>query len=510
MVGTRQLERVLSQASDAGAKVVLVGDPQQLQSIEAGAAFRSLHDRHGGARIGEVRRQREDWQREATRDLATGRTEAALAAYDANGHVHAAQTREAAREALIDGWDHDRQADPEASRIILTHTNDEVRALNLAVRERMRAAGDLCEEVRVAVERGERSFAPGDRVMFLQNDRGRGVKNGTLGTVAQVDRQAMSVRTDDGRAVRFDLKDYNRIDHGYAATIHKAQGMTVDRVHVLATPGLDAHASYVAFTRHRDVVDLHYGRDDFATPERLARTLGRERAKDMAFDHAGADPTEDFAVRRGIDFGQHAPAPPATRLQPDDLTEVREAALRPARTRALIRHAEAVHDVFETQAQGNKASPEQVRTLNRARDAFEALRSDGWRDAEAAYLKDPGLARDAAKGQLNRAIRALQLETELRTDPRARAVRFVERWQKLDRRSDAQYRAGDYAGYETSRKAMTDMARSLQRDPQLESLLANRKHALGLDATYDSSRRLGRELAFHHGLERGRSPGLGL
>ncbi|NBC88527.1 MAG: Ti-type conjugative transfer relaxase TraA, partial [Alphaproteobacteria bacterium] len=78
MVGTRQLKRVLSQASEAGAKVVLVGDPQQLQSIEAGAAFRSLHDRHGGARIGEVRRQRQDWQRDATRDLATGRTNAAL------------------------------------------------------------------------------------------------------------------------------------------------------------------------------------------------------------------------------------------------------------------------------------------------------------------------------------------------------------------------------------------------------------------------------------------------
>ncbi len=71
MVGTRQLERVLSHAADAGAKVVLVGDPQQLQSIEAGAAFRSIHERQGGAEIGEVRRQREDWQREATRDLAT-------------------------------------------------------------------------------------------------------------------------------------------------------------------------------------------------------------------------------------------------------------------------------------------------------------------------------------------------------------------------------------------------------------------------------------------------------
>jgi len=508
MVGTRQLERVLSQASEAGAKVVLVGDPQQLQSIEAGAAFRSLHDRHGGARIGEVRRQREDWQREATRDLATGRTKAALAAYEANGHVHAAPTREAARDALIEGWDRDRQADPEASRIILTHTNDEVRALNMAARERKRAAGDLGEEVRLTVERGERDFATGDRVMFLQNDRGMGVKNGTLGTIMELDRHAMTVRTDDVRAVRFDLKDYDRIDHGYAATIHKAQGMTVDRAHVLATPGLDAHGSYVALTRHRDGVDMHYGCDDFASPERLARTLGRERAKDMALDHAGVDPAEGFAARRGIAFGHHAPEPAEMHPQPEDLAEAREAALRSARARALIRHAEAVHAVFETQAQGDKASPEQVRSLSRARDAFEALRTHGWRDAEAAYLKDPSLARDAAMGQTSRAIRALQLETELRTDPRARANRFVERWQQLDRQSGDQYRRGDYTGYHASRKAMTDMARSLQRDPQLESLLATRKRDLGISS--DMGRRFGQELAFHHGLELGRSRGLGL
>ena len=216
--------------------------------------------------------------------------------------VHEAQTREQARGDLIDRWDRDRQASPERSRIILTHTNDEVRALNEAARERMRAAGDLGDEVRLTVERGERHFASGDRVMFLQNERGLGVKNGTLGTIEQVSAQSMTVQTDDGRSVRFDLKDYNRIDHGYAATIHKAQGMTVDRTHVLATPGMDAHGSYVALSRHRDGVDLHYGRDDFANQDRLVRTLSRDRAKDMASDYERADPAQSYAERRGITF----------------------------------------------------------------------------------------------------------------------------------------------------------------------------------------------------------------
>jgi len=540
MVGTRQLERVLSHAAEAGAKVVLVGDPKQLQSIEAGAAFRSIHERHGGAEIGEVRRQREDWQRDATRDLATGRTGESIRTYDAHGMVHDAATRDEARNDLIDRWDRDRQSAPEGSRIILTHTNDEVRALNEVARERMRVAGDLGDQVRITVERGERRFASGDRVMFLQNERGLGVKNGTLGTVAQVSMQSMTVQTDDGRSVRFDLKDYNRIDHGYAATIHKAQGMTVDRTHVLATPGMDAHGSYVAMSRHRVGMDLHYGHDDFANQDRLTRTLSRDRAKDMASDYQRADPAQSYAERRGITFRERVAEivrkvvpekvrnmfdslrPSADRaLGPEreeahresvaptrETAEDREAALRKARTDALKRHARAVDAIFSAEDAGGKASPEQVKELQEARKVFEEVRPYGSHDAEAAYKKNPELVREAAGGQVNRAIRALQLETELRTDPSRRANRFVERWQKLDQTSLRQYQAGDIAGYKATRSAMGDMAKSLERDPQLESILANRKKDLGIGI--DSGRRLGIELAFNHGLDFGRGRGIGI
>ena len=556
MVGTRQLERVLSHAVDAGAKVVLVGDLQQLQAIEAGAAFRSIHERHGGAEIGEVRRQREDWQRDATRDLANGKTGHALEAYRSHGMVHEARTREQARGDLIDRWDRDRQASPGRSRIILTHTNDEVRALNEGARERLRDAGNLGHEVRVTVERGERNFASGDRVMFLQNERGLGVKNGTLGTIEQVSRQSLTVHTDDGRSLAFDLKDYNRIDHGYAATIHKAQGMTVDRTHVLATPGMDAHASYVALSRHRDGMGLYYGRDDFAGQDRLTCTLSRDRAKDMASDYERADPVQSYAERRGITFrervveivrkvvpekvrnmfdgprsasdapgpdagqrlGREAPerdrsGPAAERRATDtperEVVEDPEAALRKARTKALVRHARAVDAIFEVQEIGGKASPEQVKELQQARKAFEELRPRGSHDAEAAYKKYPDLAREAASGNnLGRVIRALQFETEIRSNPNRLADRFVERWQRLDQASQRQYQAGDMPGYRATRSAMGDMARGLERDPQMESILANRKIELGI--SFETGRRLSLELAFAHGLDLGRGRGIGI
>jgi hypothetical protein len=133
------------------------------------------------------------------------------------------------------------------------------------------------------------------------------------------------------------------------------------------------------------------------------------------------------------------------------------------------------------------------------------VRPHGWQDAEAAYARHTDLAREAGTGRVNRAIRALQLETELRVDPQRRADRFVERWQKLDQTSQCQYRVGDMSGYKSTRSAMGDMAKSLHRDPQLESLLANCKAELGIRT--ETGRRLGVALAFIHGidLDRGRS-----
>src|SRR3546814_6916925 len=89
-------------------------------------------------------------------------------------------------------------------------------------------SSDVCSSD-LSAERGARDFATGDRIMFLKNERGLGVRNGTLGKVEQVSPERMAVKLDDGRSVAFDLKDYAHVDHGYAATIHKSQGVTVDR-----------------------------------------------------------------------------------------------------------------------------------------------------------------------------------------------------------------------------------------------------------------------------------------
>ena len=192
MVGSRQMERVLGAVRDAGAKLVLVGDAEQLQAIEAGAAFRAIAERVGAVAITEVRRQHIPWQRAATQELATGRTQAALGRYREAGTVHAHATDEAALAAVIDDWQADRLKAPERSRIILAHTRDDVRRMNDMARGKRRDAGELGRDHVLPTELGERSLAVGDRIYFLRNERGlggpggAGVKNGTLGTVTTI------------------------------------------------------------------------------------------------------------------------------------------------------------------------------------------------------------------------------------------------------------------------------------------------------------------------------------
>src|SRR5271170_7168860 len=308
MVGSRQLERIVSQAAARGAKVVLVGDAEQLQPIEAGAAFRAIAERVGYQELSGIRRQHEAWQRNASYDFARGAPDRAFNRYQAHHAIHFGETRSAAKEDLIQSWaDYRAGQGAEKSALVLAHTRADVRELNLQARTILKERGELGKEARVEVarelaaddgtislERGERYFAQGDRVLFLKNDRELGAKNGTLGTIAEVSKDAMRVVIDgaERREVSFSLRDYAALDYGYAATVHKAQGATVDRSFVLATPGMDRHLAYVGMTRHRDSADLYAGRDDFKGFEDLKERLSRARPKDS---------TLDYAQRRGME-----------------------------------------------------------------------------------------------------------------------------------------------------------------------------------------------------------------
>ncbi|MFM0566435.1 Ti-type conjugative transfer relaxase TraA [Paraburkholderia sediminicola] len=296
MVGSRQMEKLLGHAQAAGARVRLVGDAWQLHAVDAGDAFRAVSREAAAANrlesLTEIRRQDEPWQREATSALARHDVPTAVSAYAERGGVQLYSTVSDAREQLIAQWQDDRRASPGKTRLLLTHTNEERCALNARVRELRRAAGELGAEQTVRTEDRHIAIAAGERIMFLQNEYVMQVKNGTLGTVEQIeipDRKApgavLHVRLDDGRQLAVDTAQYGHFDHGYALTVHKSQGVTVDRAYVLATKSMHAELAYVAMTRHRESLIVAAGRDEFSDGAALMRTLSRADEKSFSAQH---------------------------------------------------------------------------------------------------------------------------------------------------------------------------------------------------------------------------------
>ena len=388
MVGNRTMLGVLDAIERGGAKAILVGDAEQLQAIRAGCPFRDLARQEGCAEIGTIRRQRDAWQREATAHLARGRTAEAVAAHDRAGRVHRGGAEAMAARLVADYLDANA---PAGSKAILAHRTDSVRALNDAVREARRAAGELGpgrpfhrgdasrdargeggERAPIDLEIGDRvrfettdsalgivagrtgtwvgetdgvhgvivdgdardgdtrdgaprtvgdrvdfrpdeyggvrhvlspaadtiEIAVGDRVLFARNDRTLDVRNGQLGTVAAFDGTVATVRTDDGRTVDVDDRDYPHLEHGYATTVHKAQGMTVERAFVLGQGSMDRHVGYVAMSRHRERLDVYLPDEEFETRS-FAETISRARRQESALD---------LARDRGLDRAVEAPA----------------------------------------------------------------------------------------------------------------------------------------------------------------------------------------------------------
>ncbi len=284
MVGTDQLAKVIGHAKEAGAKVILVGDPEQLQPIMAGGPLRAIADELGQITLEDNRRQYKEWQKDITKDLGSGDTIKGLKAYDEAYAIHELETKYEAMIAILDEWNISDDIHPGQKRIILAYRHKDVRMLNEGAREVMKQRGELGHDYKFKTKDGAREFAEGDRVLFLENSRSLGVKNGTTGTLEKVQGHRLQVVLDGDqeRRVEFDIRDYNAIDHGYACTIHKSQGLTVDRTYVLADPLMDRQATYVALSRHRDDVDLYYSREDFGDKEKLYNTLSRDRKKELA------------------------------------------------------------------------------------------------------------------------------------------------------------------------------------------------------------------------------------
>ena len=310
MVASRQMALFVDAATRTGAKLVLIGDPDQLQPIEAGAAFRAIADRIGYRSLETIYRQNEQWMRDVSLDLARGRIDGALDAYGARGKVIGSALKADAVTNLVSDWNSDY--DPTKTSLILAHLRRDVRLLNDLARARLVERGIVDEGYAFVTADGDRKFAAGDQIVFLKNEGALGVKNGMLGKVVTASAGQLVAEVGSGehrRQVAIRQSVYNQIDHGYATTIHKSQGATVDRVKVMASLSLDRHLTYVAMTRHREDLAIYYGRQSFLKNGGLVAMLSRSNLKETTLDYQSGHfyaQALRFAEARGLHLLQVA------------------------------------------------------------------------------------------------------------------------------------------------------------------------------------------------------------
>ena len=303
MLDTRKSEAITTYANSANAKVVVLGDDEQLPAVGGGAPFRACVERVGATSLCEIIRQRDpnnplktQQMRLATLELETQKTSRALERYALMGSVISSQNKEEAISKIIDNWHAYQKAYPDRSQMIMAYTRAEVKALNLAARQRKIDSKEieqgkafdvnLSRDDKTIIE--QKAFAKGDTIFFLRNEAKLGVKNGSRGTIEKIENAHFSVKLDgkDGKSVQFDIGQYNHIDHGYAGTIHKNQGVTVDKAYALVSQFWNRYLSCVALTRHRLEVEIHSSDDCFKSFTQMSQALSQENTKDMALDYA--------------------------------------------------------------------------------------------------------------------------------------------------------------------------------------------------------------------------------
>jgi len=285
MNDTRLMAGLIRETEKAGAKLILVGDESQVPPVAAGNPFKTLKKELGYATLTENRRQKENWQKEASREIRAGQVAEGLQKYLAADMMVLAKDRDEAIEKTASAWA--KAFDPKAPEktLLTAYKRADVLDLNAAARSEI---SDLLTGPRIETtvrdrggnSEGKREFQAGERLAFKKNDRKLGVMNGETGTLKKIDvtsdgkECSFAVKMDNGSRIRFDPRDYAQIDYGYAVTIHKSQGETVDFSSNLVT-GMGLNALYVQLTRHRDGMRIVLTEDQI---DKMAQNSGIELA----------------------------------------------------------------------------------------------------------------------------------------------------------------------------------------------------------------------------------------
>lgn len=316
LIGSKDTERLVHAVQKVGAKIIFLGEESQLSPVSAGPAMGIMIESSGAQSIQTIRRQQDGHERQMVIDFRDGRSDLALDHLQKQGRLTFHKNSDTTKKQLIRDWEAYTHANPTKSSLILAVKNDDVRVLNVQVREILKRCGEVHAkdfDIKTAgLNKSVQtlSFASGDQIILKKTDLDLGVTNNTLAKIENIRETAaggheLTVRTTDGKQIKIDTLQYKNPDsggvairHGYAVTAWSAQGATVDRSFVLGE-GMDRRYAYVSMSRHRQAASLYINSEPFITKlkdagqdanphaqfNELAKQLHRKGIKQSTLDY---------------------------------------------------------------------------------------------------------------------------------------------------------------------------------------------------------------------------------
>ena len=253
-----------------------------LPASNAAAALKRSRQTHGAAILSDVQRVKEPEQKSAFGQMHKGEFSQALETFDKAGWIHWTAKQNDALRDMAKAYTADLAESPDKRRFMFAFTNAEVDALNQYARVIHQRRGELGADHQLQTASGAKEFATGDRIQFTGNGRTKqeknaGLTNGRVGTITGLDieggkaRVTVALDTAKGKppqSVSFvvgensEAGEFNRFKHGYAGTIYRGQGRTLDQAYVCHSDKWSSSAAYVALTRHHaECRDIRGDRD---------------------------------------------------------------------------------------------------------------------------------------------------------------------------------------------------------------------------------------------------------
>ncbi|MFW0168772.1 MobF family relaxase [Rothia sp. P4278] len=258
MSATADLHQLYSQVQAAGGKMLLVGDPKQLDSVDAGGFLGWMENKGHSANLTSVWRFKNDWEKAASLALRQGNTDV-IATYREKGRIIGTDSP---LDSAYESWLVDTNAG--LSSVLIAGTNADVLALNQRAQAERISQGAV-DTSKATPIRNDLIAHIGDTILARQNNRqltdenGNFIKNGTRLTITDIDSTAIIAQREDNSATVHLPKEYAQesIELGYACTIHRSQGLTVDTGHLALDDGYNREQLYVGMTRGRQSNTMH-------------------------------------------------------------------------------------------------------------------------------------------------------------------------------------------------------------------------------------------------------------